>query len=473
MERRSKCSAARLLAVRLALPLLLCATFPLATPQLSSSEWLTRTLAGHPDAVEMRDGPGATATFIRPASLVVQDSLVWIADAGGNAVRRLDLNTNLVTTVAGSAPAGFLDAPGAAARFNLPAAVALASDGGTLFIVDCNNHAVRTVHLPTGNVTTLVGSGEGFVNGGAGSASFSFPRSIAVSQSGTTAYLSDTGNHAIREITLVQVVTAAGSVSWRVGTVRTLTGGNGPGFLDAAVGGGVAFGAARFESPQALTTHGAVNLIVADTGNAKVRVIDVVNRTVGTWDVLPSGAAPLGVSAAANGARLVVSTNSSLIVDVALVLVPLPPGDARQELWGVASWRVLVGSVGEAGFRDGNASFARLSASSGIALSASGSALLADAGNRAVRVIEEVASAAFQSPECHAGGCGCQSLGNCSCGSFFAAKCEDGCCPCPRGSYCGCFSACSGIPVPCPSGKTSPPEPESRISKPESVNREP
>ena len=55
----------------------------------------------------------------------------------------------------------------------------------------------------------------------------------------------------------------------------------------------------------------------------KVRVINVVNRTVGTWDVVPAGAAPVGVAAAESGARLVVSTNLSQLVDAALAQVPL------------------------------------------------------------------------------------------------------------------------------------------------------
>jgi len=119
---------------------------------------------------------------------------------------------------------GFIDAAFASSRFNGPASLALALDGGAVFVVDSNNHALRLLNLATGNVTTLVGSGQGFANGGAGSASFSFPRSIALSQSGTTAWVADTGNHAIREITLERFPTAGGSVSWRVGGVATLTG---------------------------------------------------------------------------------------------------------------------------------------------------------------------------------------------------------------------------------------------------------
>jgi len=84
----------------LVLPLLLCAIFPLATPQVSSREWLTRTLSGSPGSVEMNDG--LAATFVLPSTLIVQDSILWIADTGGNSVRRLDRNTNMVSTVAGS-----------------------------------------------------------------------------------------------------------------------------------------------------------------------------------------------------------------------------------------------------------------------------------------------------------------------------------------------------------------------------------
>ena len=92
----------------LVFPVMLCAMFPLATPQVSSREWLTRTLSGSPGSVEMNDGL-ATATFVLPSTLVVQDSILWIADAGGNSVRRLDRNTNMVSTVAGSSGTLFLE----------------------------------------------------------------------------------------------------------------------------------------------------------------------------------------------------------------------------------------------------------------------------------------------------------------------------------------------------------------------------
>jgi len=432
--------------------LLICTLSPLVSPQLSNSEWLTRTLAGAPGQAELLDGLGLAARFHRPEGLAVLGSDVWVADAGAHALRHIDLNTNLVRTVAGNGEPGLVDGAGSAARFNGPSAVALSSDGGTAFVADCNNHVIRAVLLATGDAAILAGSGiEGLSNGGAAGATFASPRGVAVSSTGTRLWVADTGNHAIRELRLVQSAAADGRAGWSVAAVATLTGGGAAGFADAVLGSATPFAAARFDRPVALAAQGGANLLVADAGNSRVRVVDTRNLTVDSWPLLPPGAAPVSIATAAGGEWAAVATHLGQIVRAELAPVPLAPGDARVELWRVARWAVLLGA--EPGFSDGDAGAARVSGAAGLGVTARGALLLADAGNAAVRAVEEVVTSTYQSPACGApAGCGCQSLGNCSCGAFFAAKCAGACCVCPPGFYCGCFSACTGVPVPCPPG---------------------
>ena len=110
--------------------------------------------AGSTDAV------GASATFNGPRGVVISadSSFALVADTDSHKIRRIDLVSKAVTTVAGSGMADFVDGVGASAAFDMPYKVALTSNDAIALVVDFNNHRVRLVVLATGQVTTLVGS---------------------------------------------------------------------------------------------------------------------------------------------------------------------------------------------------------------------------------------------------------------------------------------------------------------------------
>ena len=64
-----------------------------------------------------------------------------------------------VTTIAGTGVAGYTDGVGTAAAFNQPTGLALSADNSILYIADLANHRVRKLELTTGRVSTLAGSG--------------------------------------------------------------------------------------------------------------------------------------------------------------------------------------------------------------------------------------------------------------------------------------------------------------------------
>ena len=64
-----------------------------------------------------------------------------------------------VTTIAGTGVAGYTDGVGTAAAFNQPSGLALSADNSILYIADLANHRVRKLELTTGRVSTLAGSG--------------------------------------------------------------------------------------------------------------------------------------------------------------------------------------------------------------------------------------------------------------------------------------------------------------------------
>lgn len=101
-----------------------------------------------------------------------------------------------VDQVAGSGQAAFADGTFNAASFSSPGGVACGSDG-TLYVADQNNHRIRMV-TPTGVVTTIAGTGAaGFLDGYPLSARFNLPTSMAVDGSGNL-FVSDSSNYRIR-----------------------------------------------------------------------------------------------------------------------------------------------------------------------------------------------------------------------------------------------------------------------------------
>lgn len=118
------------------------------------------TLAGYPGLPGSSDGTGSAARFNRPSSITADGAgNLFIADSGNRTIRKLVIETGAVTTVAGSAASagslGPADGVGAAARFDNPHAIAVDSIGD-LFIAD--QTTIRKVVIDTGVVTTIVGS---------------------------------------------------------------------------------------------------------------------------------------------------------------------------------------------------------------------------------------------------------------------------------------------------------------------------
>jgi hypothetical protein len=112
---------------------------------------------------------------------VTTDVILYVADRDNEMIRKVDVNNNLVSTVAGSAfSVGYLDATiGTNALFNWPVSIAIdASDN--LYVADANNSAIRMI-TPAGAVSTVAGTyGTLGVAVGNLPGSMSAPSSVAV-----------------------------------------------------------------------------------------------------------------------------------------------------------------------------------------------------------------------------------------------------------------------------------------------------
>ena len=131
---------------------------------------------------------------------------LFTADTRNNAIRVII--GNRVYTMAGMV-AGFEDGYRFSARFSSPSAVAVSPDG-SIYVADTGNHAIRRISM-CGNVVTVAGfSGEhGYENGSADKALFDSPMGLAFSDDGRL-FIADTGNNVIRVMYDGYVSTYAG-----------------------------------------------------------------------------------------------------------------------------------------------------------------------------------------------------------------------------------------------------------------------
>ncbi len=252
----------------------------------------TRTLTGGPHGFV--DGPWHAARFSTLSGVAVSaDGTVYVADTGNHAIRVVHPHGQ-VSTLAGAGVPGHRDGAGADAMFDGPVGLAL-DDEGTLYVTDTYNDAIRVV-TRDGQVTTLAGGGgPGLADGVGRDAAFDTPAGLAIHPSGHLV-VADAGNGVLRrvskagEVTTVALlgaslarplaVTVSGDGIVHVtdergavvrytsdGTAQVVAGGGDAGFADGL---GTT---ARFRRPAGLAWTASGRLVVADTGNALLRVL--------------------------------------------------------------------------------------------------------------------------------------------------------------------------------------------------------
>ncbi|HEY0884083.1 MAG TPA: hypothetical protein VGE20_02305 [Ramlibacter sp.] len=148
---------------------------------------------------------GAQARFSQPTGIAVdREDNVYVADTGNHVIRKIGRD-GVVTTLAGMAgQSDTADGVGGEARFDRPVAVGVDSSGN-VYVADQAAHAIRKI-TPAGSVSTIAGSaGAGFADGPGAQARFQSPSGIAVDGDGN-AYVADSGNSSIRKITPAGIV---------------------------------------------------------------------------------------------------------------------------------------------------------------------------------------------------------------------------------------------------------------------------
>ncbi|TAE30509.1 MAG: T9SS C-terminal target domain-containing protein [Candidatus Kapaibacterium sp.] len=182
---------------------------------------IVNTAAGNPDVAGSTNGFREDATFINPSGIVFDNANnAYIADRGGNRIRKISLETEIVTTLSGTGEAGFADGASDVAKFNSP--IGLAINGTTLFVADGSNHRIRAVNTQTGEVVTVAGSTQGFADGTQQGAKFDAPHSLLWDNESASLIVFDTDNNRIRRVvpgTLAFAPSTRNSMTMTSGTV--------------------------------------------------------------------------------------------------------------------------------------------------------------------------------------------------------------------------------------------------------------
>ncbi len=336
------------LVVALTLPL---AAFIRESPD--QRDFSSETVAGTGAAENNGDAGTAQAINVSdPFGVEVgPDGALYVTEVGHHRVRRLDLETGELTTVAGCGRPGYAGdgGPATEAELNEPYEVRFDRASNMLF-VEMQNHLVRRVDARTGVISTIAGTGRAGFDGDDGpatAAQFRQPHSIALDAEGAI-YVADIGNHRIRRIDpatgvidtiagngertaprdgqralgnamlgpralaidgeTMWIALREGHSVWRLnledGVLHHVAGAGTAGFS----GDGGPAVEAQFNGPKGVALDADGNVLVVDTENHVIRRIDAATGAIttiaGSGSATSAGEAALGGTAPATSVRL-------------------------------------------------------------------------------------------------------------------------------------------------------------------------
>lgn len=255
-----------------------------------------------------KDGPARSVALSSPWDLQLVDQTLYIAMAGPHQIWKLDLDKNEVSTFAGSGREARLDGALLEAGFAQPSGIA--TDGNKLYVADSESNIIRAIDIAKSEVKTLVG-GDLFEFGDKDAVGdvVRLQHPLGLVSFGDKLLIADTYNHKIKEL------------DPRQRSVRTLFGTGKPGQSDGSN--------ASFYEPAGLSVANG-KLYVADTNNHAIRVVDLKTKQTSTlmikgltppaqaMEKTLSDAGPNSEEVAAPTQRLRSGADAAILVDVDL-----------------------------------------------------------------------------------------------------------------------------------------------------------
>jgi DNA-binding beta-propeller fold protein YncE len=163
------------------------------------------TIAGNGEAKPPQEGVVATGhAMLEPRALFIEGRNLWIALRNGHSVWRMDLDTRVLEHIAGTGAQGYTGdgGPAKAATMNGPKGIAVWR--GHVYVVDTENQVIRDIDLKSRTIRTAAGSGPtgrsyGGDGGSATEAKMDRPHGTCVGPDGAI-YIGDTNNHRVRRV---------------------------------------------------------------------------------------------------------------------------------------------------------------------------------------------------------------------------------------------------------------------------------
>ncbi len=333
------------------------------------------TIAGNGTPAWSGDGgPAVRASIGGPFGVVIgPDGALYVCETENHAIRRVDLKSGNISTVVGTGQAGYSGDGGPATQATCREPYELRFDkSGNLFFVEMKNHVVRRVDHATCTITTLAGTGKpGFAGDGgpATKAQLNVPHSITLDAEGRV-YIADIGNHRLR-------VVEPGS-----GQIRTLSGTG----KKEPTPDGVPFANTPLNGPRTLDFDGRQTLYLALREGNSVFKMDLkeqlIHHLAGTGKSGYSGdggpakqallAGPKGIALGPNGDIHLADTESHTIRVI-------------RAATGVIETLVGDGKAGDG--PDGDPRKCRLNRPHGVCVDATGLVYIGDSSNNKVRLL--------------------------------------------------------------------------------------
>src|SRR5579871_1767982 len=347
---------------------------------LSAQTLTISTSAGTGTAGNSGDNGSATSAQLNlpTAITVTANGVIYFCDTGNSTVRMI--KNGIIKPVAGNGTAGFSGdgGPATSAQLNRPSGVAYDDTDGSVYISDTANQRIRRVK-PDGTIVTLAGTGTaGFSgdNGPATAAQINAPNGLGMQ-------FTDSTNDVFTSAGAQYLYVADSGnnrireIDLQAGTIKTLVGDGSTATLNTPVG--VAYSPAFNQ------------LYISDTLNNRIRVADASSGAVATLGGSTAGFSGDGgkVGSAQFNSPRNIWTDANLNIYVADL------GNNRIRMIDGGNNVTTIAGSGTAGFSGdgGSPTAAELSSPRAIAvandLSGTGTDLyIADSGNNRIRVVK-------------------------------------------------------------------------------------
>ncbi|MBV9968189.1 MAG: hypothetical protein JO008_21135 [Alphaproteobacteria bacterium] len=236
------------------------------------ANYVITTAAGTGEKGFAGDGGPATAALLNGPFDVAFDPAgnLYFSDTFNHRIRRVDARSGAISTVAGNGEPGYTGDGGPAVRASLNEPYGIAIDrAGNIFVADRLNRRVRRVDAAQGTITTVAGTGEAayYGDGGRGvRAGLAEPNGLALDAEERHLYIADVADHRVRAVDL-----SSGTIDTFAGTGVAEHGGDGGPAREARI-----FGARAVK----LGPDGTVYIL--ERQGSSLRAVDPATRIINT-----------------------------------------------------------------------------------------------------------------------------------------------------------------------------------------------